>query len=61
MAVKQVQGIRIGDPVYYKEVRYKVVFFYTNRTTVIILKTEENQKESPIRATVHIKEIESVY
>lgn len=67
MAVRQVNGLRIGDTAYCdlyekcKGVRYKVESFHSNRKTLTLVKDELHQPDAYKKITTSIKNIESEF
>ena len=58
--VRQVNGMRIGDPIYYKEIRYEITYFSQNRKTLEAKKIEDTPEGHKTIVT-NVKNVESVY
>lgn len=61
MAVKTVKGIKLGDPVYYKDIRYKIKYFYLDRKKCIIEKVENTPEGHKTVSGLLIKELDPVF
>lgn len=58
--VRKVKGIIIGDPVYYKDIRYRITYFYKDRKRCNISKVENTKEGFKTVNGVLIKNLDTI-